>query len=126
MIVFFVAIMMLEEDALKPITYIQASFNDKTSGEYYHFLNSLAIELARIKKAISKARPFEQEVEKKIKELYLQLREIDRKLDQTAQVNYHTIPTANKLISLGEIKAEIRHISPKEDSLSGIESRIQL
>ena len=115
----------LEEDALKPITYIQASFTDKTSGEYYQFLNSLAVELARIKQAISKARPFEQDVEKKIQELNLQLREIDRKLDQTAQVKYHTISTANKLISLGEIKAEIGHISPKEDSLSSIESRIQ-
>ena len=110
----------LEEDALKPIKYIQSCFTDKTSGEYYEFLNSLAGELNRIKGALSQARPFERDVERKIQELNSQLREIDKELDRTAQVNYHTIPMANKLISLGEIKSEIEHLSPKDESLASI------
>lgn len=114
----------LEEDALKPINYIQSHFSNKTSGEYYQFLESLAEQLNRIKQTISTVNPFEQDVERRIKELNRQLKEIDNKLDNTAQVDYHTIPIANKLISLGEIKAEIRHLSPKDEALSVVESRI--
>lgn len=116
----------LEEDALKPISYIQQYFTDRTSGEYHAFLFSLANELRKLKKSITGARPFEHDVERKIQELNNQIKEIDRELKQTAQVNYHTIPTAKKLISLGEIKAEIEQLSPLDNSLPDIHEKIEL
>lgn len=58
-------------------------------------------------------------------ELSKQLREIDSKLAKTAKVEYKSIPIANKLISLGEIRAEYSHIEPLDDSTIVIAKNVQ-
>lgn len=115
-----------EADALQPITYIQRFFTERTSGEYRQFLNNLSSELAKIKSSIIENRPFEQDVNRKIRELSNQLKEIDSKLAKTAKVEYKSIPIANKLISLGEIKAEFSHIEPYDDSTITIAKNMQV
>lgn len=114
-----------EADALQPITYIQRFFTDRTSGEYRQFLNNLSNELVKIKSSIKENRPFEQDINHKIHELSKQLREIDSKLAKTAKVEYKSIPIANKLISLGEIRAEYSHIGPLDDSTIVIAKNVQ-
>lgn len=114
-----------EADALQPITYIERFFTDRTSGEYRQFLNNLSNELVKIKSSIKENRPFERDINHKIHELSIQLREIDSKLAKTARVEYKSIPIANKLISLGEIKAEFSHIEPFDDSTMVIAKNMQ-
>lgn len=114
----------LEEDALKPIQYIQKHFTEQTSGEYRAFLHSLSIELGKIKSAISDTQPFENDVDQEIKRLTAQLKAIDLKLKNTAHVDYRIIPTADKLIAFGELKAEYNHIVPSDNSTIEIEEAI--
>lgn len=115
----------VESDSLQPITYIERYFTDKTSGEYRQFLNSLSQELSKIKKSIKESQPFERDVDKKIKELSNRLKQLDLMLSKTPKVDYRTIPTANKLISLGELRAEFNHIDPHDDRTISIEKNIR-
>lgn len=112
-----------EKEALQPIEYIYNHFSDKTSGEYFQFLNNLSCELSRIKSAIRGRRPFEYDIDHQIEELRQSIGEINTKLSQTAHVAYRVIPTTQKLISLGEIKAEFRRLETHEEDNS-IEERI--
>ena len=105
-----------EATSLQPITYIQKQFTDKTSGEYRHFLENLSLELKRIKEAIRERRPFEYDVDGKIAELSKRIKDLDSQLSKTANVEYNTIPAAQKLISFGEIRAEFNQIIPIVDS----------
>lgn len=114
-----------EADALQPIMYIQSLFTERTSGEYRQFLNNLSNELVKIKSSIKENRPFEQDVNRKIRELSNQLKEIDSKLAKTAKVEYKSIPIANRLISLGEIRAEFSRIEPYDDSTIAIAKNMQ-
>ena len=113
-----------EEDALKPIIYIQKQFTDRTSGEYRQFLNRLSIELEKIKKAINEIHPFETDVNREIQKLRNQLKQLDSKLDKTAHVDYRTIPAVNKLITLGELKAEYSYLEKTDDSVLILEQDI--
>ena len=99
-----------DADALQPINYIKAKFGDKVDGEYRQFLNVLSKDLEKVKGAISNKRPFEFDIERKIKELNKELKNLDCELSKTAHVDYTMIPTAQKLVSLGEIKAEYKNI----------------
>jgi Chromosome segregation ATPases len=99
-----------DADALQPINYIQSKFGDKVDGEYRQFLNILSKDLEKVKGAISNKRPFEFDVERKIRELNKELKNLDSELSTTAHVDYTMIPTAQKLVSLGEIKAEYKSI----------------
>lgn len=99
-----------DADALQPINYIQAKFGDKVDGEYRQFLNVLSKDLEKVKGAISNKRPFEFDVERKIRELNKELKNLDCELSKTAHVDYTIIPAAQKLVSLGEIKAEYKSI----------------
>lgn len=102
-----------EADSLKPIQYIQNHFSDKTQGEYREFLENLSQELEKVKKAIRSRRPFEYDVDTHIRSLTMRIKEFDDQLSKTAHVEYKLIPTAQKLVSLGEIKAEYRRIQPQ-------------
>ena len=102
----------LEKDSLLPVEYITAKFTDRTSGEYRAFLNSLAAELGKIKCAINETMPFEHDVDRKLKKLKEDLKTIDDQLSRTANVPYRSIPAAEKLVSLGEIRSDYKHIDP--------------
>lgn len=112
-----------EKEALQPIEYIYSHFSDKTSGEYFQFLNNLSRELSKVKSAIKGRRPFEYDIDCQIGELQQSIDELNAKLSQTAHVAYRTLPAAQKLISLGEIKAEYRRLEPPQDD-NNIEKRI--
>lgn len=114
-----------EVDSLRPITYIQKEFSDRTQGEYRQFLNNLSHELTRVKSAITDKRPFEYDIERKIRELNEQLRVLDSQLAKTAHVEYSPISTAQKLISLGEIKAEYNRLDPNVEDIISIETKIK-
>ncbi len=101
-----------EQDALSPITYIQSKFSDRTQGEYRQFLNNLATEFVRINAAISEKRPFELDVDRQIRQLTAELKDLDASLALMPKVDYKVIPTAQKLVSLGELRANYKHITP--------------
>lgn len=113
-----------EQDALSPITYIQSKFSDRTQGEYRQFLNNLAVEYARIKSAISEKRPFELDVDRQIKQLATELKELDANLALMPKVNYKMIPAAQKLVSLGELRADYKHIIPCSEDTDSISKSI--
>lgn len=114
-----------DEDSLQPIIYIQREFTDNISGEYRQFLNILAKDLSEVKKAIRGRQPFEFDVERKIRDLKKELSDIDDLLEKTPHVNYLIIPTAQKLIVLGEIKAEYERIDFEIGDSSKIEEGIK-
>ena len=95
-----------ERDALSPITYIQSKFSDRTQGEYRLFLDSLATEFAQIDSVLSERRPFELDVDRQIKQLTAVLKEKDASLALAPKVDYKVVPTAQKLVSLGELRAD--------------------
>lgn len=111
-------------DSLRPITYIQQEFSNRTTGEYRQFLNNLSLEFKRVKRAIKEERPFEHDVDKKVRELTTELKKLDEVLNQTAHVAQRVIPTADKLVSFGEIKAEYNRLSPDNDDLEGLVKEI--
>ena len=117
--------MRLEQDALSPITYIQNQFSDRTQGEYRQFLDHLSAEFTRIKSAISEKRPFERDVDRQIKQLKAELNEINGKLGRAPKVEYRAIPAAQKLISLGEIRADYKHVTPCEENPDAVEEAIK-
>lgn len=112
-----------EKEALQPIEYIYSHFSDKTSGEYFQFLNNLSHELSKVKSAIKGRRPFEYDIDCRIEELRKSIVELNTQLSQTAHVDYRAIPAAQKLISLGEIKAEYRRLEPPQGE-NNIQERI--
>lgn len=120
-----------DEDSLKPIEYIQREFTENISGEYRQFLKILARDLYDIKRAIRGKKPFEFDIDRKIRELTKELSHIDNMLDNAPHVNYMVMPTAQKLIALGEIKAEYRNIdfgekdSEIDDDLKNKEQELQ-
>lgn len=117
--------MRLEQDSLSPISYIHSQFSDRTQDEYRQFLDHLATEFSRIKSAISQKRPFERDVERQIKQLKSELDEINATLARTPKVDYKSIPIAQKLISLGELKAEYKHITPCEENPTALDESIK-
>lgn len=114
-----------EQDALSPITYVQKYFSDRTQGEYRQFLNALSAEYSHIKTAISEKRPFEIDVDRQIKQLTLELKEWDRRLALMPKVNYKVIPTAQKLVSLGELRSDYKHITPCNEDTSALSKSIE-
>lgn len=113
-----------EQDALSSITYIQSKFSDRTQGEYRQFLSNLAAEYVRIKSAISEKRPFELDVDRQIKQLTAELKALDASLALMPKVDYKVIPTAQKLVSLGELRADYKHITPCSDDTASIDKSI--
>lgn len=114
-----------ELDALKPIAYINQNFTAQTSGEYRDFLQNLYIEFSKIKSASHDKRPFEYDINKKIKKLRHELDELDTKFPEIAQIDYKLIPTADKLVSLGEIKAEYKTIKQCNQDTDIISAQIE-
>lgn len=114
-----------ELDSLKPISYINQNFTAQTSGEYKDFLQNLYIEFSKIKSASRDKRPFEYDINKKIKNLRHELSELDANFPQIAQIDYKLIPTADKLVSLGEIKAEYKTIKPCNQDTGAINVQIE-
>ena len=113
------------EAILKPISYINQNFTAQTSGEYKDFLQNLYIEFSKIKSASHDKRPFEYDINKKIENLRHELDELDSKFPQIAQIDYKLIPAADKLVSLGEIKAEYKTIKPCNQDTDGINVQIE-
>ncbi len=113
-----------EADALRPVEYIEKHFSDRTSGEYRYFLKSLSDQLREIRADIKNQHPFEVDVDRKIRDLSSHLKQLDRALGKMPQVQYRSIPTANKLITYGEICSEIKHIDPPDDSLEALDKNI--
>lgn len=114
-----------ELDALKPISYINKNFMAQTSGEYKDFLQNLYIEFSKVKAASHNKRPFEYDINKKIKSLRHELDELDTKFPQIAQIDYKLIPTADKLVSLGEIKAEYKTLKSCNQDTNAINIQIE-
>lgn len=100
-----------EADSLKPINYILEEYGYRLDGEYKQFLQVLKKELDNVKTVISDKQPFEYDVDRKIKELNKKIKEIDDQISKTADVSYYTVPIAQKLVSLGEIKAEYNNLT---------------
>lgn len=98
-----------DEDALLPVNYITKRFSHNVQGEYRQFLTMLSKELDNVRKALSGKRPFEYDIDRKVRELNNTLAHLDNQLSKTAQVNYTQIPAAQRLISFGEIKSEYSH-----------------
>lgn len=113
-----------ERDALSPITYIQSKFSDRTQGEYRLFLDSLATEFAQIDSVLSERRPFELDVDRQIKQLTAVLKEKDASLALAPKVDYKVVPTAQKLVSLGELRADYKHIDCCSDNTDVISKTI--
>lgn len=113
-----------EQDALSPIMYIQSKFSDRTQGEYRQFLNNLTVEFGRIKAAISEKRPFELDVDRQIRQLTAELKDLDARLASMPKVDYKVIPTAQKLISLGELRADYKYITPCSEDTDSISKSI--
>lgn len=113
-----------DEDALLPITYLEEKFSANVQGEYRQFLNILAKELSNVRKAIHDKRPFELDIERRIRELTTRLAALDNQLSRMAHVDYVLIPSAQKLVSLGEIKAEYKHLDLSSIDLSQVDKSI--
>jgi len=90
-------------------------FSSNLTGEYKQFLNILSKELTSVKGALKERRPFEFDIDRRLRELKINMTQLDIKLARTAHVKYETIPTAHKLISLGEIKAQYNQIEIIDD-----------
>lgn len=114
-----------EKEALSSISYIQAKFSDRTQGEYRRFLNSLSVEFEKIKFAISKKQPFEWDIERKIKELEQDKKALDLQIKTLPRVEYKVIPAAQKLISLGELRANYKQLKPLDDKSNTIAKDIE-
>lgn len=114
-----------DADSLQPIVYIQKEFAGNVTGEYLQFLNILAKDLSKVKAAIHGKQPFEFDVDRKIRELNKELSAIDAKLSKTAHVNYSLISTAQKLVALGELKAEYRRIDFTSENECIIDAEIE-
>lgn len=117
--------MRLEQDALSPISYINSHFSDRTQGEYRQFLDHLSSEFPQIKAAISERRPFERDVDRQIKQLRAELDVVNEALSRAPKVEYKSVSTAQKLVSLGELKADYKHITPSEEDPATFEKTIK-
>ena len=107
----------LEEDALLPISYIKNYFGSKTSEEYRLFLENLSVSLERIRGSVHKSQPFEHDISRKIRDLTRELHRLDTTLLRSAHVQNHPVSIEDRLISLGEIKAEMKHISSVDSGI---------
>lgn len=114
-----------DADSLQPITYIQCEFSGKLTGEYLQFVKMLSKELEKVKTAIRGKQPFEFDVERTIRELTRKVNELNVKLDKAPHVEYSLISTGQKLIALGEIKAEYRHIEFSSDDSDGVDKQLE-
>lgn len=114
-----------DEDALKPINYIKKEFSKDISGEYAQFINILEKELRKIKSEIHTKKPFELDINRKIKELNSELDEIEGMISKTAYVDYSLIPVAQKLIAFGEIKSEYKQIDLSFQNDNSIDEKIE-
>ncbi|MCM1399378.1 MAG: DUF3732 domain-containing protein [Clostridium sp.] len=100
----------MEAESLSPVSYVLNNYGQNVEGEYLQFLQILDKQLNKVKSEIGTKRPFEYDVSRKINELKEKIKEIDEKLSRTAKVDYYAIPTAQKLLSLGELKAEYKEL----------------
>lgn len=113
-----------DADALSPVEYIQKKYGNRIDGEYQQFLNILAKDLQKVKAAISDKQPFEFDIDHKIRELNKELTRLDDELSKTAYVDYTVIPVAQKLVYLGEIKAEYKAIDLGDENKSSYKDDI--
>ena len=116
--------MKAEQDALSPISYIRSHFSDRTQGEYHQFLTHLESELSRIRSAINEKRPFELDIESEIKRLNKELTELDKALVSAPNVEYRSLSSAEKLVCLGELRAEYKQIKPNVNDPDQLEKTI--
>lgn len=114
-----------EEEALKPIKYINNIFSNNISNdEYRQFLNVLEFELGSIKKNIKNKMPFEYGVDDKIESLERELCSLNEKLKVIPDID-DTIKNDNeRFISIGEMKTEFLRIINQEDSSELIDELI--
>lgn len=113
-----------DADSLKPIDYIYEKYGGQLNGEYRQFLKVLERDLRSVEETLCGKRPFEYDVDRKIKELTKLLKEIELQLNTTPQVVYVTVPIAQKLISLGELKAEYEKIFIRETDNTSTNQKI--
>lgn len=115
-----------EEDALKPIKYINNTFSENISNdEYRQFLNILEYELSNIKKTIKEKLPFEYGVDDKIDELEKQLNGIKEKLKVMPDIDDSIKKDKERLISIGEIKTEFLRLIGQELSPAKIDEKMK-
>lgn len=115
-----------DEDALKPIKYINSTFSKNISNdEYRQFLNILEYELGNIKKAIKEKLPFEYGVDDKINELEKELNRIKEKLRTVPDLDYSMKNDKERLISIGEIKTEFLRLINQESSPEKVDEKIK-
>lgn len=104
-----------EEEALKPIQYINSTFsNNIYNDEYKQFLNLLESELENIKNAIREKLPFEYGVDDKITELKKGIKNINEELKLAPSIDDSVRSDNDRLISIGEIKTEFFRLINQE------------
>lgn len=115
-----------DEDALKPIKYINSTFSKNISNdEYRQFLNILEYELGKIKKTIKEKLPFEYGVDDKINELEKELNGIKEKLRTVPDLDYSIQNDKERLISIGEMKTEFLRLINQELSPGKVDEKIK-
>ncbi len=116
----------IEEDALKPISYINSTFSKEIKNdEYAQFLNVLENELINIKKAIKNKMPFEYGIDDKIVQLEKNLASCNNKLSLIPIMDDSIKNDRARLISIGELKSEFYNLINAEVSPDLFDERIK-
>lgn len=101
-----------EAEALSPIKYIYDNFSSNIENdEYKHFLLILDSELEKIKVEISHKKPFEHDVDDKIKTLKNDLKNIQFEINNTPLIDNKIKDISQRLISVGEIKSKFYNLT---------------
>ncbi|MBN2836507.1 MAG: DUF3732 domain-containing protein, partial [Candidatus Delongbacteria bacterium] len=115
-----------EEDALKPINYINSTFSKEIKNdEYAQFLNVLENELTNIKKAIKNKMPFEYGIDDKIDQLEKKLSSCNNRLSLIPIIDDSIKSDRARLISIGELKSEFYNLVNAEVSPDLFDERIK-
>lgn len=114
-----------EEDALKPISYINSTFaKNIKNDEYAQFLNVLENELASIKKTIKNKMPFEYGIDDKIDELEKKLINCNDRFNLLPNIDDSIKSDRERLIAIGELKSEFYSLINAERSPDTIDEII--
>lgn len=119
---------LLENDAesIKPIIYLNKNFSNCIKNEEYKiFLDLLEKEFKTIKKEIKNKPKFELNVENKLDELQKSLLDISDNIDKLPAFNDDLKDDYQRLISLGEIKADFKRLLNNDNDLIVLNNEIQ-
>jgi len=115
-----------QREALKPIEYIKAKFEQNIEAEeYLAFLNILENDYKAIKESIKKKMPFENGVKSKIEEIEQAIEKINLQIDLVPTTSYIALDDKTRLVLLGEIKNKFIELINNNLSTENIEEVIK-